>query len=53
MISIIIKSNIKPLITVFNSDDKKVIYIKDLDAIEFILDESCNKLKDIGKISNF
>ena len=37
----------------FNSDDKKVIYIKDLDAIEFILDESCNKLKDIGKISNF
>ena len=37
----------------FKSDDKKVIYIKDLDAIEFILDESCNKLKDIGKISNF
>lgn len=37
----------------FNSDDKKVIYIKDLDAIEFIFDESCNKLKDIGKISNF
>lgn len=37
----------------FKSDDKKVIYIKDLDAIEFILDESCNKLNDIGKISKF
>ena len=37
----------------FKSDDKKIIYIKDLDAIEFVLDKSCNKLKDIEKISNF
>jgi len=37
----------------FNSDDKKVIYVEDLDSIKFEFDESCNKFKDTGKISNF